>query len=539
MSTNLTNAGLILIMGGILFSAPPIAAMGMMGSNNGTPSTIMPTMVPATVPTAAPITSIPVTPVPKSSASSSFVADLEINLQAKPAQVQLLPGKATNVLTYQAEPVEGVESIPGSYLGPIIHAKTGQHVRVSFTNNLSQDSVIHWHGLHVPSNMDGHPRDAVGPGQSYSYEFEVKNRAGTYWFHPHPDGHSGEQVYKGLAGLVLVSDAEEAAAGLPSGAQDIPLVLQDRNIDANNQFAYPANMMTNMAGVFGNRMLVNGYPNLLLPVATRAYRFRVLNGSNARIYKLAWGNGKPMNVIGTDGGLLAQPVTRNYVMLAPGERVEILADFSKEKLNSTIALKSLSFSGGGMMGGSKLANGAAFPVMKFKVATKVEETFALPTTLSKVNRYVLGDAVNAANPRTIKLSHNMDRWLINGRTFEMDSVASDEIVHLNTIEAWDFVNQASGSGMMGGGMSLPHPMHIHGVQFQVLNRSIAAGQLAAWNSVKAGYVDEGWKDTVLVMPGEKVRVMMRFEDYEGLFAYHCHNLEHDDMGMMRNYQIIP
>jgi hypothetical protein len=128
-------------------------------------------------------------------------------------------------------------------------------------------------------------------------------------------------------------------------------------------------------------------------------------------------------------------------------------------------------------------------------------------------------------------------WSINGRTFEMTDVARDEIVKLGDLEVWEFINQAGGGMDMMGGMNLPHPMHVHGLQYQVIERQIDPSYSAAWETLSGGYVDEGWHDTVLVMPGERVKILLKFEDFEGLYLYHCHNLEHEDMGMMRNYRV--
>ena len=208
-------------------------------------------------------------------ADPAFMPDLDVTLRAAPAEVPILPGARTNVWTYQAQVHVGdpalVQAIPGSYLGPIIRARTGQKVRVTFENALpepDQESIIHWHGLHLPANVDGHPSDAVKPGERYIYEFTVTDRAGTYWFHPHPHGTIGKQVIMGLAGLFLVSDAEEDAAGLPTGAQDLPVVIQDRTFDGQNQFVYEPEMMSQMMGFLGERILVNGTPDLTLDLAT-------------------------------------------------------------------------------------------------------------------------------------------------------------------------------------------------------------------------------------------------------------------------------
>jgi FtsP/CotA-like multicopper oxidase with cupredoxin domain len=474
---------------------------------------------------------------------------LEIALRATQGEVSILPGKASRVWMYQGAVLKGdpasLKALPGSYLGPILRVRKGQRVRIHFTNELSESSIVHWHGLHVPDDMDGHPRFAVGPGHTYTYDFQIRNRAGTYWFHPHPHRITGPQVYKGLAGLLLVSDEEEAAANLPSGEYDVPLIIQDRTFDADNQLRYlPGGMMDQMMGFLGDRILVNGQPDFVLPVATRPYRLRLLNGSNSRIYKLGWEDGTPLTVIGTDGGLLEKPVQRDYVVLAPAERVELWADFSGRPLGIQMRLQSLAFAGAeaggmGMMMGqaTALPDGARFPVLRVRVERESRERLALAERLSTIDRFKLADAVNRARPRTFSLAMQQMLWTINGRTFQMEGVAAEEVVRLGTLEVWEFVNQP-GQMMMGQGMEeMAHPIHIHGLQFQVLERQVRPELASGWETVRAGYVDEGWKDTVLVMPGERVKLLLKFEDFTGLYLYHCHNLEHEDLGMMRNYQV--
>lgn len=472
----------------------------------------------------------------------SFIPDVVIDLQAAPREASLFPGQATRVWSYEGRASAGdaasLQTLSGSYLGPIIRARKGTNLRVNFTNGLAEESVIHWHGLHLPPEMDAHPRYAIGPGEPYVYDLPITNRAGTYWYHPHPDGRTGPQVYNGLAGLLVVSDDEEAALGLPSGEYDVPLVIQDRSFDRNNQLVYSNSGMMSMTGFLGDRILVNGRPDFTLPVARRAYRLRLINGSNSRIYKLAWDDRTPMTVIATDGGLLETPVQRDYVMLAPGERVELYADFRKRPVGTTVRLVSLQFSGadgGGMGGGQTLPNGAAFSVMQVQVQRKKKATYSLPDRLSTINRYRLEDAANASSPRSFAVSASMMRLLLNGRTFELEDVAPNEIVQLGTLEAWQFTNQGSGGGMMGAAMA--HPLHVHGVQFQVIDRQVSSQFASAWETVRSGYVDDGWKDTVLLMPGESVKLLLRFEDYTGLYVYHCHILEHEDQGMMRNYLV--
>ena len=476
---------------------------------------------------------------------------LEVDLTAERATVPILSGAETPVWRYQASVQEGsggsIQTLKGSYLGPIFRVKKGQRVHIQLKNGLPDPTIIHWHGLRVPEEMDGHPRDAIAPGASYKYDFQVINRAGTYWFHPHPDQLTGPQVYYGLAGLFIVSDEEEAGLGLPSGEYDLPLVIQDRAFDSQNKMVYLTNgMMNQMIGFLGDTILVNGVPDASLDIKASAYRLRLLNGSNSRIYKLAWQDGTPLTVIATDGGLLEAPVVRDYVTLAPAERVELWADFSPQSAGSEMQLVSLpftDFSGGmmgGMMGGSSLSNGAPLDILSLEIGEKGAGVTPLPSRLATIERHNVKDAVNRNNPRSFVLAMQGMAHTINNRVFEMDAVARNEIVRLGDLELWEFADLGDGGGGMGMGMMnmvLPHPMHIHGVQFQVTGRQIARGYESEYQELSAGFVDDGWKDTVLVMPGEKVQVLVRFENYAGTYLYHCHNLEHEDAGMMRNYKI--
>ncbi len=493
-----------------------------------------------------------------------FVPDLYIRLIAAEDEARILPGRPTSVWRYRGKVLKGdpraLEFLPGSFL-PVMRVRRGQKVRIDLVNELPESTIIHWHGLSVPAPMDGHPRYAIGPRETYVYEFEIVNRAGTYWFHPHPDGRTGKQVYFGMAGLFIVSDDEEAAARLPSGPYDVPLVIQDRTFDGDNQLVYLSSqarggmmgggMMAAMMGFLGDRILVNGKPDFVLPVEARAYRLRLLNGSNSRIYKLAWSDGAPVTVIASDGGLLEAPVTQPYVMLAPAARVELWADFSDQPPGSERVLQSLRFDGtaamgGGMMGGgmmmgmmsgmmsgSSLPDGAPFPILKARVVRASSAKSILPQRLSTIPAPRPQDAVNASYPKIFDITMGMMVWGINGRSFQMEGVTAEETVKLGTSEIWEFRNDAA-TGMMG---MMAHAMHVHGLQYRVLERAVEPQFAAARDSVSAGHLDEGWKDTVLVMPGERVRLLLRFERYDGLYLYHCHMLEHEDSGLMRNYLI--
>ena len=239
-------------------------------------------------------------------ASPNFHPDVEIDLLTKPSTISILPGQPTQVLQYVAKLIKGpantVTEIPGSYLGPILRFEKGQKIRINLRSELNEPTITHWHGLHVPALMDGHPLYAIDKVQVFVYEFEMLNRASMSIYHPHPHNMTASQVYHGLAGALLVTDPEEQRLGLPNGEYEIPLVIQDRRFDDNNQLVYASHMRDRMMGFYGDRILINGRPDFNLDVASRAYRFRILNGSTARIYKLAWDDNSPITVIGTDGG---------------------------------------------------------------------------------------------------------------------------------------------------------------------------------------------------------------------------------------------
>ena len=521
-------------------------------------------------------------------ASPDFHPNVEIEITAVATEAPILPGKPTRVWKYEGKLLSGPEGtiaqLPGTHLGAVFFLERGQKVRFYFKNDLPEANIIHWHGLHVPQVMDGHPMYDVPAGSGYVYEFQVDNPAGTYMYHAHTHEKTGQQVYKGLAGLIIVSDPDEKTLNLPRGEFDQPIVLQDRSFDADNQLVYVQNMRERHMGFLGDEMIVNGKRHFVLPVATRPYRLRVLNGSNSRLYKLGWDDGTPLTVIATDGHLLEKPVTRQFVMLAPGERIELWADFSGRKVGTEIVLKSLPFSGampghgeGGRMGGmnhgdgkapqgggmmdhkaesptqseengegehggmgmmstSKLPQGSEYALLKVRIMREENVSLPLPQRLARDERYERSQAENPNQPRSIKISMMRMKWLLNGREFEMTAASPEETVKMNTMQVIEFDNGYTQTmGMMSG---LPHPMHIHGQQFQIIERVIREDRRKDYETVNKGFVDDGWKDVVLVMPGEKVTLLKRFDDYKGLFLYHCHNLEHEEMGMMRNFNVV-
>lgn len=445
-----------------------------------------------------------------------------------------LPGSFTGgMLVASVLPVvhSGIGTQPFTYGGsapsPTIRVRKGETFSAQLTNQLAEPTNIHWHGVLAPADMDGHPKDAVAAGGSKTFSYTVQNRAGTYWYHPHPHMAAGKQVYLGMAGFYLVQDDEEQALGLPAGEFDVPLLIQDRRLSSGTPGYSPTT--TDMAdGYLGDTITVNGVPNAYYEVASGLYRFRLLNGANARIFRLMFDDGRPLLVIATDGGLLDAPVSTNMLWLGPGERVEILVDFSKDAMGASVMLHSMAFSAGmaggghaGHGGGSSTgipAQGAELEIIRFDVKRSGASTGKVPTKLATLEKL---DPSTATRTRTFELAMRegatMGMHTINSKVFDMARV--DEQMAPRATELWEF------KSLDGGAI---HPMHVHGMQFQVVSRS--SGPLNT--------NDLGFKDTVLVFPNETVRVVTRVGAYPGLYLLHCHTLEHEDDGMMLNVQIM-
>lgn len=420
---------------------------------------------------------------------------------------KMVGNTTTSVLSYR-----------NGLLGDIIKAAKGETVNVQVQNNLAEDTNIHWHGLIVPENMDGHPKDLISAGGSFTYTLPIQQRAGTYWYHPHPHGDTARQVFMGLAGLFVVTDSEETALNLPSGEFEIPIIIQDKRFSGSS-LDYSPTPDEIMTGYLGEEVIVNGIYAPYANVAKSWHRLRILNGSTARVYNLAFSNGMAFYVIGSDGGLLTAPENVISLMLGPGERADVLVDFSGLALGQVVYLISKKFSQYDLQGRQE------FKILKFIVESITSVDFTLPTSLSAITLIPSSAAIKtrafdiAALIGGMGGHGGMGQHSINGKTFEMDRV--DETVQAGTTEIWEFDNKAGDE---------IHPMHIHGVQFQVLQRIGGRNKIIA--------TEKGWKDTVLVMPGETVRVIMTFPSYKGMFVLHCHNLEHEDDGMMLNYEII-
>ena len=423
------------------------------------------------------------------------------------ATTATINGRNISVLGYHANGI----------LGPTIRTSAGINANINFQNSLSEKTNIHWHGLKIPASMDGHPQAIVNPGSSFNYQFTINQRAGLCWYHPHPDGATARQAFQGLAGLFIINDAEEAALNLPSGIYEIPLVIQDKRFTLSD-ITYNPSMGEVMSGYMGETIIVNGEASPYTEVASRYYRFRILNGSNARIYNLAFSNNADLIIIGNDGGLLKNPLAIKSILLAPGERLDALVNFAGLALGTELFLESKVFDNGGSAQGKQ-----GFKMMKFKVTQTVSDNFIVPVSLSAVSSISPSSSSKTRNfiINAMQMSNGMNMTgihRINDKTYDRNRI--DETVATNATEIWVFDNSQGDE---------PHPMHLHSVHFQVLERSGGRAQLIVSES--------GWKDTVLVMPREKVKIIIPFSTLTGVFVFHCHNLEHEDDSMMLQYQL--
>lgn len=463
--------------------------------------------------------------------SPSASNDLSELIKSKPLPIPPLledldpdPDQAEFHLTAQqgtSEILDGVESetlgYNGNILGPVIRVNEGEKVKVKMKNNLDEATTLHWHGLFVDGENDGGPHSGILPGETWEPEFTIEQPAATLWYHPHMMEKTAKQVYEGLSGLFYIEDEVSDSLAIPKeyGVNDFPLIVQDRKMDASGNMEYNPNMTDMMMGLYGNAFLVNGAISPYLEVPKGIVRLRVLNGSNGRTYDFSLNNNQEFYQIASDGGFLEKPAEMTSLQLSPGERAEILVDFTKFEAGDKIEL---------IHTGSNFVNAAsdtdddieAKELMEFVVTDKASGVNEIPKQLTEIDPI---DPDSAVKMREFVMEGMGTTLTINDK--EMDMSRIDEEVDFNATEIWKVSNQAAGKN---GGMA--HPFHIHGVQFQVLNRD--------GNPPPAN--ESGWKDTVLIQPGETVRLIATFTN-KGIFMYHCHILEHEDAGMMGQYEV--
>ncbi|WP_225835305.1 multicopper oxidase family protein [Streptomyces sp. NK08204] len=413
----------------------------------------------------------------------------------KEVDKEILPGRMTRVRTFN-----------GSFPGPLIKAVSGRRVVVKQTNQLSVPTTIHLHGAHVPSSSDGSPMDLIAPGGgSKTYTYPNTQPHANLWFHDHAHHYESETVYRGLTGFYLLTDDVERNLGLPSGAYDVPIAVRDARFDDNGQLVYEM-------GDFMNRnvILANGKAWPYFEVAARKYRFRLYNTANLRFFTFQLSDGSAFQQIGSDGGLLEQPIDVTSVSLSPGERADIVVDFSRYDAGTTLILNNT----------APLLPGAPADqvgrVLQFRVTGPAADFSTVPDFLRE-----LPDPGSATVKRNFVLA--MDETgvtsdaFINGKTYDMDRI--DTEIEYGTTEIWTVQN---------ANLYTPHNFHMHLVQFRVLERD--------GKPVTSG-PESGLKDTVALQPGETVKLQATFTGYEGTYVYHCHMIDHAAMGMMGNFRV--
>ena len=428
------------------------------------------------------------------------------------------PGPTLETRSGEGLLVEWANELPTTHFLPVDH-----HLHGAEADKPAVRTVVHLHGAKAPPESDGYPESWYAPGKSALCHYPNQQDAALLWYHDHAMGINRLNVFAGLFGLFMVRDAVEDALNLPSGKYEIPLVFYDRTFDLESQLYYPISAYPDMPWLpefFGNTIVVNGKIFPYLEVEPRKYRFRAVNAANGRFFHLSLSSGQAVHQIGSDQGLLAAPVPLKFVSIAPGERVDLVVDFS-EHAGEQLVLKNDSYQ----------------PVLQFRVAkTKVPDASSLPATLRPVPRIAESQAVKTRNltlGEIDDLVQNPVSMLLNNTHW--DAPVTEKPV-LNSVEIWNLMNVTDDS----------HPIHLHLVRFQILDRR-RFDAFAYQNEGILRYrgaaippepAEAGWKDTVRADPGMVTRIIARFEGFSGRYVWHCHILEHEDNEMMRPYEVI-
>ena len=439
-----------------------------------------------------------------------------------PSSVQYQSGAKTSTYGYNGN----------GFWGPTLVMKKGSTARMQVKNSLAEDTTTHWHGMLVPGSVDGGPHQVVAAGTTWLTEaFTVKNNAATYWYHPHLHQITQKQLTLGAGGFIIVQDEAQDRLRLPRtyGVDDIPLVLTSRRFTTTNgvanQFAYTTT-------AYGDYLLTNGVMNAEVSLPQQMVRLRILNGEIERNYNLGFSDGRSFYVIANDGGLLDSPVTVSRLIMAPGERYEIVVNLAADTVGSTLDLKSyngadagLSFGYAGLesaTGGEfgSLLNYKTFNLLHIKViAPTANAVTALPATLVS---NTFPTAASATRSRTLNITATGPGAPLsfNNVGFNMNTI--NQTVSIGATEVWT----------VNGGNIFGHSFHIHGVQFKIVSRN------GNPNAVKA--YESGWKDTIYVPLNETVSFVAKFDeaaDTSYPYMYHCHMVNHEDLGLMGQFVV--
>ncbi|MBL4593486.1 MAG: multicopper oxidase domain-containing protein [Flavobacteriales bacterium] len=446
-----------------------------------------------------------------------------INLTLQDGTTQFFPPAFTNTM-----------GANGSLLGPTLILQKDSFISITVDNQLTDTTTIHWHGMHVAPINDGGPHSVIAPGTTWNPQFTVMDKAGANWYHPHLHMQTDKHVSKGIAGMILVRDAEEASLNLPLtyGVDEFPLVLQTKGFDAAKQILVHTES--------DSTVMVNGTIDPVVDFPAQVVRLRVLNGSSQRLYEVGFSDNRTFSLIGTDGGLLTAPVNLTRYRMSPGQRADILVDLSSD-LGQNIQLVSYASelpnavygaTQPGMGAGATASlvgytsnplNGNDFQLLDINVvAQTANPILTIPSTLASYSPLLEGTE-NITRNLTFTSAGPMGDltgpFLINNATFDMAVI--NYTIPLNNIEIWSFTNSTP----------IAHPFHIHDVQFFILdiNGNPPPPEL------------QGLNDVVLVPAGNgTVRFIAQFNDFADdsiPFMYHCHMLTHEDMGMMGQFII--
>jgi len=449
----------------------------------------------------------------------STLSGTSINLTLQNGTTQFYTGQITSTM-----------GANGNILGPTLILNQGDFVNFSVSNQLADTTTLHWHGLHVSAENDGGPHTTIPPNTTWQPSFTIMDKAATYWYHPHLHHHTDMQVSKGIAGMIIVKDTEEANLFLPRtyGVDDFPLVLQTKDFDVNNQIMAHSNS--------DDVLMVNATLDPFLNVPAQVVRYRILNGSSQRAFNLGLSNNQSFFQIASDGGLLAAPVQLTRLMLAPGERAEILIDLGGMSGQTTYLKSYASELQNGIYGAAipgmaammtltgynpNVLNGTDFNILKLNVGPQLANPIStVPSTLAIVTP-LLENTANVTrtltfSPAAMGPNQLNGDFLINGATTDLSVI--NYTIPLNNTEIWQLTNQSG----------ISHPFHIHDVQFYILTR----------NGIAPPLNEQGRKDVVLVKPQETVRFIAKFENFTNdtvPYMYHCHLLPHEDGGMMGQF----
>ncbi|MBO0995594.1 multicopper oxidase family protein [Bacillus sp. SD088] len=468
----------------------------------------------------------------------------------------IYPGPTFEAIRNQPIYVKWKNKLPFEHLLPVDRSIMG-----AGTDQPSVRTVVHLHGGRNRPGNDGSPdawftHDFGKKGPNFVkeiYYYPNCQRPATLWYHDHALGITRLNVYAGLSGFYVLRDQQEGALNLPSGEYEIPLLIQDKSFYPNGELYYPAKPdepptpapnsppMPNPSIVpefFGDTILVNGKVWPYLEVEPRKYRFRILNGSNARFYNLGLSNGQKLIQIGTDGGLLESPIEVNTILLSPAERVDIIIDFSKNKGDHIILTNSANAPFPGGSGDAPIADTSQIIEFRVRENQKIDDSSIIPSKLSCME---ILNPIESSYTRVNTLDEDTDEYgrpiqLLNKMMWGEQPIT--ETPSNGKIEIWEFYNTTNDS----------HPIHLHLIHFQILDQATFSGNPLHPENPKEPLVigkripplpnERGWKDTVRVDPGMVTRIIARFGPYTGIYPWHCHMLEHEDHDMMRPYEVL-